>query len=121
MASSARAVVALMILARRTPPILQGERHHLFAIGSSGAPVIDSSTDVPARPDIATLTENFGGPIQVAASCCAVPRCQRWRGQLRCLGVQSVRARLLLTNGHVIMGFSPHCDDGPWHHPMAPR
>jgi hypothetical protein len=38
------------------------------AIGTSGIPVIDPSTDAPARPDIATLTEKFGGPVQITAS-----------------------------------------------------
>lgn len=100
-------------------------------IGITGTPVIDPTTGtlyVVAKSkvsgalvqylhalNVATLAEKFGGPALIQAQ---VPG----SGYDSSGGVvafnskrQNQRAALALTQGHVIIGWSSHCDSDPWH------
>ena len=99
--------------------------------GITGTPVIDPATGtmyLVAQAklngaivqhlhalDVGTLAEKFGGPVQITAS---VPgTASDGSGGVVSFNPKqhSQRAGLLLTNGHVIIGFSSHCDNGTWH------
>jgi hypothetical protein len=100
-------------------------------VGITGTPVIDTTTGtlyVVAKSkvsgtiyqylhalDIGTGAEKFGGPANIQASVAGtasdgngstVTFSARWENQ---------RAALLLENGHVVIGWSSHCDTSPWH------
>jgi hypothetical protein len=100
-------------------------------VGITGTPVIDPTTGtlyvVAASKvsgafyqylhalDIGSLAEKFNGPVAIQAS---VPG----TGYDSSGGVVSFnplqenqRTALLLEGGHVVMGWSSHCDNDPWH------
>jgi hypothetical protein len=100
-------------------------------IGISGTPVIDAAAGilyVVAKSkvnggfvqqlhalSVATLKEALNGPVTIHATATGT-------GYDAVDGVinfnpksQNQRAALLLDNGHVVIGWSSHCDDDPWH------
>jgi hypothetical protein len=105
-------------------------------IGITGTPVIDPSGNtlyVVAKSKVNgtlvqylhaldltnNLAEKFGGPIQIQAS---VPGTGYDATVVNGQSVvqfnakqQNQRAALLLTQGHVVIGWSSHCDNDPWH------
>jgi hypothetical protein len=100
-------------------------------IGITGTPVIDTTTGtiyLVAKSkvnggivqylhalDVTTLTEKFGGPTQIAASVAGTA--SDGNGSTVPFNVlrENQRPALLLENGHVVIGWSSHCDDGTWH------
>jgi hypothetical protein len=102
----------------------------------TGTPVIDPSTNtlyVVAKSKVngalvqylhaldltGNLAEKFGGPVQIQAS---VPGTGYDSTVVNGQSVvqfnahqQNQRAALLLTNGHVVIGWGSHCDIDPWH------
>jgi hypothetical protein len=101
-------------------------------VGITGTPVIDPTTKtlyVVAKAktsagtivqylhalDVTTLAEKFGGPKLVTAS--APGTASEGNGTTVPFNpkVQLQRPALLLENGHVIIGWSGHCDAYPWH------
>jgi disulfide oxidoreductase YuzD len=100
-------------------------------VGITGTPVIDSTTGtlyVVAKVkvngvisqhlhalDVSTGEEKFGGPVSIQAS---VPgTASDGDGSLVTFNpkMENQRAALLLENGHVIIAWSSHCDNNPWH------
>jgi hypothetical protein len=100
-------------------------------IGITGTPVIDTTTGtlyVVAKSwvnggaeqylhaiDVATSAEKFGGPVKIAAS---VPGAGYDAvGNVVSFSplFENQRTALLLENGHVVMGWSSHCDVDPYH------
>jgi hypothetical protein len=101
-------------------------------IGITGTPVIDTTTKtiyVLAKAktasgsivqhlhalDVATLTEKFGGPIQIAASVAGTAADGNGSTVVFNARLQHQRAALLLANGHVLIAWGSHCDIPPWH------
>jgi hypothetical protein len=100
-------------------------------VGITGTPVIDSITGtlyVVAKVklngairqflhalDVSTAAEKFGGPVSIQAS---VPgTAVDGDGAMVTFNArqENQRPALLLENGHVVIGWSGHCDKTPWH------
>jgi hypothetical protein len=65
--------------------------------------------------NVTTLAEKLNGPMQIQAS---VPGSDSYgsNGTVVFNTLQeNQRAALLLENGHVVIGWSSHCDNDPWH------
>src|SRR5579871_3198546 len=100
-------------------------------IGITGTPVIDPSSGtlyVVAKSkvngsivqylhalDVATLADKFGGPMLIQASVTGSGYDSSGGHVAFNSKMQNQRAALALTNGHVIIGWSSHCDNDPWH------
>jgi len=100
-------------------------------VGISGTPVIDPSSGtlyVVAKSkvsgaivqylhalDTGTLSEKFSGPVKIQAS--VVGTASDGNGStVSFIPVdENQRAALLLENGHVVISWSSHCDNSPWH------
>jgi hypothetical protein len=100
-------------------------------VGITGTPVIDTGTGtlyVVAKSkvggslvqylhaiDVATAAEKFSGPVFIQAT---VPgTASDGNGTTVSFGarLENQRAALLLVNGHVVIGWTAHCDFSPWH------
>jgi len=100
-------------------------------VGVTGTPVIDPANGtlfVVAKVkvggvisqylhalDVSTADEKFGGPVQIQAS---VPGTGTGgNGSVVSFDpkMENQRAALLLTNDHVVISWSAHCDNPPWH------
>jgi hypothetical protein len=100
-------------------------------VGITGTPVIDSTTGtlyVVAKSNlngsivqylhalnIATLTEKFNGPMLIQATVPGTGDDSVGGTVVFNARQQNQRAALLLENGHVVIGWSSHCDNNPWH------
>lgn len=96
-------------------------------VGITSTPVIDRSTNtlyVVVRTkengqyftrlhalDLTTGAEKFGGPVNIAAS---ISNSSGGQASFDSL-LNNQRTALLLANGNVYIGFSSHCDNGPYH------
>jgi len=100
-------------------------------VGITGTPVIDPTTGtiyLVAKSkvngslvqylhaiDVGTSAEKFGGPVLIQAT---VPgTASDGNGTTVSFNphFENQRAGLLLENGHVVIGWSSHCDISPWH------
>ena len=101
-------------------------------VGITGTPVIDPTTRtlyVVAKAknsagtivqylhalDVTTLAEKFGGPTLITASTPGTASEGNGTTVPFNSKVQLQRPALLLDDGHVIIGWSGHCDAYPWH------
>jgi hypothetical protein len=100
-------------------------------VGITGTPVIVPSTGtlyVVAKSkvngtivqylhalSVTTLAEKFGGPVQIQASVLGTGVDSGGGVVTFNAKQQNQRAAVLLTNGHVVIGWSSHCDNSPWH------
>lgn len=100
-------------------------------IGVTGTPVIDPSTGtlyLVAKSkvngsvvqylhalDVMTAAEKFGGPVRIQAN--GPGSASDGNGSTVSFSAltQNQRPGLLLENGHVVIGWSSHCDQSPWH------
>jgi hypothetical protein len=100
-------------------------------VGITGTPVIDPATAtlyVVAKVklngvilqylhalDITTGTDKFGGPTSITAT--VAGNASDGDGSIVAFNTrqENQRAALLLENGHVIIGWTAHCDKIPWH------
>jgi hypothetical protein len=100
-------------------------------VGITGTPVIDTSTGtiyLVARSkvstgfvqylhaiDVSTFTEKFGAPVPIQAVVPGSGYDARGGSVYFNPLQQNQRGALLLENGHVIISWSSHCDNAPWH------
>ena len=100
-------------------------------VGITGTPVIDTTTRtlyVVAKSkvggslvqylhaiDVATSAEKFGGPVSIQATVPGTASDGNGTTVSFSPHLQNQRPALLLENGHVVIGWSSHCDISPWH------
>jgi len=100
-------------------------------VGITGTPVIDTSTGtiyVVAKSkvsgslvqylhaiDVVTSAEKFGGPVFIQATVPGTASDGDGTTVAFSPHFENQRAGLLLENGHVVIGWSSHCDNSPWH------
>ncbi len=100
-------------------------------VGITGTPVIDTATGtlyVVAKSklngtiyqylhalDTGTGAEKFGGPANIQASVAGTASDGNGSTVTFNARQENQRAALLLENGHVVIGWSSHCDTAPWH------
>jgi hypothetical protein len=100
-------------------------------IGITGTPVIDTSTGtiyLVAKSkvngslvqylhaiDVGTSAEKFGAPMLIQATVPGTASDGNGTTVSFSPHFENQRAGLLLENGHVVIGWSSHCDINPWH------
>jgi hypothetical protein len=100
-------------------------------VGITGTPVIDSTTGtlyVVAKVklngaiqqhlhalDVSTGAEKFGGPNTIQASVAGTAADGDGSMVTFDPRQENQRSALLLENGHVVVGWTAHCDKSPWH------
>ena len=100
-------------------------------VGITGTPVIDTSTGTIYLVavskvagsvvqylhalDVVTSTEKFGGPVLIQATVPGTAADGNGTTVSFSPLFQNQRAALLLVNGHVVIGWSSHCDHNTWH------
>jgi hypothetical protein len=100
-------------------------------VGITGTPVIDTNTGtiyLVAKSkvngslvqylhaiDVVTKTEKFGGPVFIQATVPGTASDGNGTTVSFSPHFENQRAGLLLENGHVVIGWSSHCDISPWH------
>jgi hypothetical protein len=100
-------------------------------IGITGTPVIDTSTGtiyLVAKSkvngslvqylhaiDVASSAEKFGAPVFIQATVPGTASDGNGTTVSFSPHFENQRAGLLLENGHVVIGWSSHCDINPWH------
>jgi Legume lectin domain/Chitobiase/beta-hexosaminidase C-terminal domain len=100
-------------------------------VGITGTPVIDPTTGtiyLVAKSkvngslvqylhaiDVGTSAEKFGGPVLIEATVPGTASDGNGTTVSFSPHFENQRAGLLLENGHVVIGWSSHCDISPWH------
>jgi len=100
-------------------------------VGITGTPVIDTSTGtiyLVAKSkvsgslvqylhaiDVVTSAEKFGAPVPIQATVPGTASDGNGTTVSFSPHFENQRAALLLVNGHVVIGWSSHCDISPWH------
>jgi hypothetical protein len=100
-------------------------------VGITGTPVIDTGTGTIYLVatskvagsvvqylhalDVVTYAEKFGGPVLIQATVPGTAADGNGATVSFSPLFQNQRAALLLVNGHVVIGWSSHCDHSPWH------
>lgn len=100
-------------------------------VGITSTPVIDTTTGtlyLVAKSkvggsivqylhamDVATGAEKMGGPVDIQASVAGTAADGNGSTVFFSPRNQNQRAALLLENGHLVIGWSSHCDYSPWH------
>ena len=101
------------------------------AYGITGTPVIDPASNTLYvvtnimlagggvqflhALDLSTLAEKFGGPVSIDAAVPGVATDGNGSNVFFDAAEALQRAGLLLENGHVVIGWSEHCDKSPFH------
>ena len=65
--------------------------------------------------DVVTAAEKFGGPVFIQATVPGTASDGNGTTVSFSPHFENQRAGLLLENGHVVIGWSSHCDISPWH------